>query len=84
MEANARRQGCRGAIHRARLPAYCTLGDLHKLLPRALATGPFAPITVTVARNAVSRIGAMQPRPPPGGRAVKAEAWAWTAIRRFP
>ena len=42
LEANARRQGCRGAIHRARLPTYCTLGDVQKLLPRAVAAGPFA------------------------------------------
>ncbi len=52
VEANARRQGCRGAIHRARLPTYCTLGDVHKLLPRAMASGPFAPIGVTVVRKA--------------------------------
>ena len=44
-EANARPQGCRGAIHRARLPTYCTLGDVHKLLPRAVAAGPFASST---------------------------------------
>ena len=31
LEANARRQGCRGAIGRARLPTYCTLGAVHKL-----------------------------------------------------
>ena len=41
-EANARRQECRAAIHRARLPPYCTLGDVHKLLPRAAAPGPFS------------------------------------------
>ena len=41
-EANARRRGCRGAIHRARLPTYCTLGDVQKLLPRAVPAGPFA------------------------------------------
>ena len=45
LEANARRQGCRGAIHRAHLPTYCTLGDVHKLLPRAVAAGPFASST---------------------------------------
>ena len=30
----------------------CRPGDVHKLLPRAMATGPLAPIAVTVARNA--------------------------------
>ena len=52
VEANARVQECRGAIHRARLPTYCTLGAVHQLLPRAVAAGPFAPIAVTVVRNA--------------------------------
>ena len=28
-----------GAIHRARLPTYCTLGDVDKLLPGAVAGG---------------------------------------------
>ncbi len=41
-----------GAIHRARLPTYCTLGDVEKLLPRAVATGPFAESTATVVRKA--------------------------------
>ena len=51
-EANARRQRCRGPIHRARLPTYCTLSDVNKLLPQATATGPFAPIVVTVVGKA--------------------------------
>ena len=29
------------------LPTYCTLGDIHELLPRDSATGAFAPIIVT-------------------------------------
>ena len=29
------RQGCRSAIDRARLPTYCTLGDVHELLSTA-------------------------------------------------
>ena len=45
MEANARRQGCRGAIHRARSSPYCTLDDLHKLLSRAVAARPLASST---------------------------------------
>ena len=35
------RQGCRGAIHRARLATCCTLGDVHELLPQAMAAGHF-------------------------------------------
>ncbi len=50
-KAHARRQGCRGAIHR-RLPAYCTLGDVHKSLPRCVAAGPFGLTTAAVVRNA--------------------------------
>ena len=50
--ANARCQGCRGAIHRARLPTYRTLGDEHTLFPRAVATGLFVSSTPTVVRNA--------------------------------
>ena len=45
LEANARRQGCRGAIHRARSSPYCTLDDLHKLLSRAVAARPLASST---------------------------------------
>ena len=51
VEANARRQRCRDAIHRARLPTYCALGDVHKLLPRAMAARPFASSTAAVVRN---------------------------------
>ena len=51
MEANARRQGCRGAIHRARLPTYCTLGNLRELLPRAMAAGPFAESTAAAGEK---------------------------------
>ena len=29
-----------GAMNRARLPTYCTLGDVCKLLPRAMAARP--------------------------------------------
>ena len=35
----------RGAIHRARLPTCCPRGDVHELLPRAAAAGPFASST---------------------------------------
>ena len=54
VEANARRQGCRGAIHRARLPTYGTLGDVHGLLPRAMAAGPFASFTAALVRMRAS------------------------------
>ena len=40
--SNARRQGWRDAIHRARLPTYRTPCDAHKLSPQAMATGPLA------------------------------------------
>ena len=30
----------------------CKPDDVHKLFPRAMATGPFAPIAVTVVRKA--------------------------------
>ena len=75
VEANTRRQGCRGAIHRARLPTYCALGDVHKLLLRAMATGPFAPIVLTVVRKTLQpRKGAVEAdtcvnKPHPKGRA---------------
>ena len=46
-----RRLRCRGAIHRARLRTYCTLGDANKPLPRAVAAGPFAESTAAVVRN---------------------------------
>ena len=49
---NSRRQECRGRIHRARVPTYCTLGDVHKLLPRAVASGPSASSAGAVVRNA--------------------------------
>ena len=39
-------------MNRARLPTYCTLGDVHKLLPQAMATEPFTSIIVTVVRKA--------------------------------
>ncbi len=52
VEANARHQRCRGAIHRARLRTDCTLGDVHEVLPRAKAAGPFASSTAVVVRNA--------------------------------
>ena len=42
----------RGAIHRDRRPTYSTLGDVHELLPRAMAAGPFASSTAAVVRNA--------------------------------
>ena len=41
-----------GVIHRARLPTYCTPGDVHKLSPRAMATGAFASSAAAVVRNA--------------------------------
>ncbi len=50
-EVNARSQGCRGAIHRARLPTHCTLGDVEKLPPRAVATGPFTESAAAVVRS---------------------------------
>ena len=37
VEADARRQGCRGGIHRARDPTYRPLGDVHNLFPQAMA-----------------------------------------------
>ena len=52
LEAGARRQERRGAIHRARVPTYRTQGDVHKLLPRAMAAGPFASSAAVVVRNA--------------------------------
>ena len=39
-------------MNRARWPTYCTLGDVHELLPRAMAAGPFASFTAAVVRNA--------------------------------
>ena len=39
------RQGCRGALDRARFPTYCVPGDVHELLPRPKAAGPFAVTT---------------------------------------
>ena len=35
-----------------RLPTYSTLGDVHELLPRAMAAGAFASSTAAVVRNA--------------------------------
>ena len=52
MEANAHRQGCRGAIHRVRSPTYCSPGDVRKLLPRAVAAQSFASFTAAAVRNA--------------------------------
>ncbi len=52
VEANARHQRCRGAIHRARSPTDCTLSNVHEVLPRAKAAGLFASFTAVVVRNA--------------------------------
>ena len=38
-------------MNRARLPTYCTLGNLRKLLPRAVATGPFAKSTAVAGEK---------------------------------
>ena len=39
-------------MNRARLPTYCVLGDVHELLPRAMAAGAFASSTAAVVRKA--------------------------------
>ena len=53
-----------GAIHRARLPTYRTLGDVHKLLPQTMATGPFASSTAAVVKNA-RFLATPEPKPNP-------------------